>query len=101
MSWAFRTVFVLSRGGDLRASSSSARLRWPRSRTRVIQLAEDVLRGRLRLAPHEVGVQLCLGDQEVELALLPLGLRRASGTKAFKKTFQEMSKYLKQPWLLK
>ena len=65
-----RTVVVLAHG----ELHGSARVRLSLRRGGVFQLTQDLLRGHLPLASHEVGVQLRLGDEEVELALLTLGL---------------------------
>ena len=74
-----RTIVVLDHA-DLHAS---ARVHLSLGRRGVFQLTQDVLLGHLPFSAHEVGVQLRLGDEEVELALLPLGLR-GTGRKFFK-----------------
>ena len=67
---AVRTVVVLAYG----ELHGSAHIRLSLGGGRILQLTQDLLLGRLPLASHEVGVQLRLGDEEVELALLTLGL---------------------------
>ena len=67
---AVRTVVVLAHG----ELHGSAHIHQSLGRRWVFQLTQDVLRGHLPLASHEVGVELRLGDEEVELALLTLGL---------------------------
>jgi hypothetical protein len=45
----------------------------------VVQLVQNGISSRIplpgHLASHEMGVQLCLGDEEVQLSLLPASLQ--------------------------